>query len=72
MDIKNIKFEKNVGGLDRALRAVIGLAMILAAIIDSNAPYAWIYLLGFIPLATAAFQFCGAYKVLGINTCSKP
>ena len=55
----------NVGGIDRILRIVIGLAMIVAAVITS---ISWLYL-GFIPLATGILRFCGAYTIFGINTC---
>jgi ABC-type branched-subunit amino acid transport system permease subunit len=56
----------NVGGFDRILRIVVGLALtVLAA---TGVVGAWGYL-GLIVLATGVFRFCGAYTVLGINTC---
>ena len=56
----------NVGGIDRILRIVAGLAPI--ALAATGVVGAWGYL-GVIVLATGVFRFCGAYTLLGINTC---
>ncbi|BDU57642.1 hypothetical protein LMORI2_06240 [Limnohabitans sp. MORI2] len=56
----------NVGGIDRILRIVAGLALI--ALAATGVVGAWGFL-GAIPLATGVFRFCGAYTLLGINTC---
>ena len=56
----------NVGGIDRVLRIVAGLALIALAV--TGVVGAWGYL-GVIPLATGVFRFCGAYTLLGVNTC---
>ena len=56
----------NVGGIDRSLRIVAGLALI--ALAATGVVGAWGYL-GVIVLATGVFSFCGAYTLLGINTC---
>lgn len=56
----------NVGGIDRILRIVAGLALITLA--ATGVVGAWGFL-GVIPLATGLFRFCGAYNLLGINTC---
>jgi ABC-type branched-subunit amino acid transport system permease subunit len=56
----------NVGGIDRALRIVAGLALIALAV--TGMVGAWGYL-GVIVLATGVFRFCGAYTLLGVNTC---
>jgi ABC-type branched-subunit amino acid transport system permease subunit len=56
----------NVGGIDRFLRIVAGLALI--ALAATGVVGAWGYL-GAIPLATGVFRFCGAYTLLGITTC---
>jgi len=57
----------NVGGIDRALRIVAGLALIALAI--TNVVGMWGYVVGGIVLATGVFRFCGAYTLLGVNTC---
>jgi hypothetical protein len=55
----------NVGGIDRVLRALIGLALIAFGVVYGN--YWWI--LGLVLLGTAVFRFCGLYKLLGVSTC---
>lgn len=62
-------FEKNVGGIDRIARIVIGLALIAGFFLNSEASMRWLYLIGIVPLATGLMQSCLLYKVLGINTC---
>lgn len=59
----------NVGGIDRILRIVAGLALI--ALAATHTIGAWGYL-GVIVLATGVFRFCGLYTLLGINTCAVP
>lgn len=56
----------NVGGIDRVLRIAVG--GILVALAVTGTIGAWGYL-GLIVLATGVFSFCGAYTLLGINTC---
>jgi len=60
---------KNIGKTERALRAIVGLALIAYAIwgTGSYAVYAWI---GVVPLLTAVVGWCAPYALLGINTCS--
>ncbi len=58
---------KNVGGIDRILRIIAGIALIglaLAGVIG-----VWGYI-GIVPLATAAMGWCPAYSIFGIKTCS--
>lgn len=56
----------NVGGFDRVFRIVAGLVLVALAL--TNTIGAWGYV-GLIVLATGVFSFCGAYTLLGINTC---
>lgn len=58
--------KSNVGGIDRILRAVLGLVLIALAATGTIGLWGWV---GIVPLATAAFGFCPAYPLLGINTC---
>lgn len=58
--------QANVGGIDRILRIVIGVALIAWAAAFSGPVWAWI---GVVPLATGLIKFCGLYSLLGINTC---
>lgn len=55
----------NVGGIDRALRIVAGVALIAWALLGGPV-WAWI---GIAPLATGLMGICGAYSIFGINTC---
>ncbi len=55
----------NVGGIDRILRIVVGLALIAWALLGGPI-WAWI---GVVPLATALIGFCPLYPLIGMNTC---
>ncbi len=57
---------KNVGGLDRILRIVAGLALIAAALLHYVGMWGYI---GVIPLATGIIGWCPAYLPFGIKTC---
>jgi hypothetical protein len=57
----------NMGGIDRIVRAVIGVALIAWAVMGGPV-WAWI---GLLPLATAAIGWCPAYVPFGISTCGK-
>lgn len=56
----------NVGGVDRILRAIVGLVLIGLAISGTIGVWGWV---GVILLATGVFSFCPAYSLMGINTC---
>ncbi|WP_416192010.1 DUF2892 domain-containing protein [Neisseria sp. CCUG12390] len=58
--------KRNVGGVDRAIRIILGLALIVAAATGTIGWWGW---LGVLPLATGIFSFCGLYSLLGVNTC---
>ena len=57
----------NVGGADRILRIVVGLALILLALSGQIGAWGWI---GVVPLATGLLRTCPLYSVFGMNTCS--
>jgi hypothetical protein len=58
----------NVGGIDRTLRIVAGIAVLaLFFVLEGNARY-WA-LAGLVPLLTGIFSFCPLYSLLGLNTC---
>jgi hypothetical protein len=60
---------RNVGGIDRALRIVIGLGLLsLTVLLEGN--LRWVGLIGLVPLATALVGNCPAYSILGISTCA--
>ena len=56
----------NVGGADRILRIVVGLALVLLALTGQIGAWGWI---GVVPLATGLFRMCPLYSVFGMNTC---
>ena len=56
----------NVGGIDRVLRIVVGLALIALTLTGTIGAWGWI---GLVPLATAAMGFCPLYTVLGFSSC---
>lgn len=56
----------NVGGVDRIVRIVAGLALIGWVLFANGPVWAWI---GIAPLATGLMNFCPAYSILGISTC---
>ncbi|MGH1424088.1 MAG: YgaP family membrane protein [Pseudooceanicola sp.] len=60
---------KNVGGLDRILRIVVGLALIAAFFLNADAPLRWLYLIGIVPLVTGLISSCPLYSIFGFNTC---
>ncbi len=58
----------NVGGIDRVLRAVVGIVLIALVFVGPQTPWGWI---GLVPLATALIRFCPFYPLLGLNTCPR-
>ena len=62
---------KNMGTLDRALRVIVGLALLAYAMkfIGAGSSWSWIGWIGVVPLATALIGWCGAYSLFGISTC---
>ena len=55
----------NVGGLDRLVRILAGLAILGAGCYYKS----WWGLIGIVPLLTATFRFCPAYVPFGISSC---
>lgn len=56
----------NVGGIDRAIRVLAGIAIIAAGVIYQS----WWGVIGIVLLGTAIIGWCPAYALLGISTCS--
>ncbi|MCT8158883.1 DUF2892 domain-containing protein [Pseudoruegeria sp. SHC-113] len=57
---------KNEGTLDRALRVILGLALLSLVFVGPQTLWG---LIGLIPLATGLVGVCPIYSVLGIKTC---
>lgn len=56
----------NVGKADKIIRIVLGLVLI--GLVIGKVIGLW-GLIGLIPLATGAINFCPIYHLLGINSC---
>ena len=63
-------FKTNVGGADRIIRIVVGLALIVWFFVDQGTGAAhWLKLIGIVPLVTGLFSTCPLYSILGFSTC---
>ncbi|MCC0022135.1 MAG: DUF2892 domain-containing protein [Nitratireductor sp.] len=62
-------FKNNVGGIDRALRIIVGLVLLGLFFVYPGAPWRYWTLIGIIPLFTGLFGTCPLYSILGMNTC---
>jgi hypothetical protein len=60
--------EKNVGGIDRAARIIVGLGVLGLYSVLGEEVRMWA-LLGLVPLATGLIGWCPAYLPFGIRTC---
>ncbi|MDI4656490.1 YgaP family membrane protein [Xanthobacter autotrophicus] len=69
----------NVGGIDRVLRFVAGVVLILVPFVAPSVPalaglgnWAWLIgAMGVVMLLTAIFRFCPAYVPFGVRTCGR-
>lgn len=59
---------KNVGGIDKALRIVIGLALISLVFIGPKTMWGWV---GIVPLATGLINFCPLYPLIGFSSAKE-
>ena len=65
----------NVGNTDRILRAILGVVLIIAPLL--NMPSIWAsaalaygsMAVGIVLVATALFRFCPLYRIVGLSTC---
>lgn len=58
----------NVGGIDRVLRIVVGLAILSLVFVGPKSLWG---LVGLVPLLTGLFGYCGLYSLIGVSTCKK-
>jgi len=63
---------KNVGGMERAIRLVVGITLLVLAFLHVVTGTLAIaaYVIGAIALVTGLIRFCPLWSVFGINTCS--
>ncbi|HFE39594.1 MAG TPA: DUF2892 domain-containing protein [Gammaproteobacteria bacterium] len=57
--------KQNVGGIDRKLRIVLGLAIIGAGVMYGS----WWGAVGAVPLLTGLMGWCPPYAIMGMSTC---
>ena len=64
---------KNVGGLDRIVRIVLGILLIAYAIPIGfpHTGWNWVGWIGVVPLLTAFAGSCPLYSMIGISTCAR-
>jgi hypothetical protein len=55
---------QNVGGIDRILRILVGLAVIAWGVYAHN----WLGAIGLVPLVTGLFSWCPVYFPFGLST----
>jgi hypothetical protein len=58
--------KRNIGGIERIVRVVVGFIIISLAFWGLKTPWAY---LGIIPIATGLIGWCPPYALLGISTC---
>jgi len=61
--------KRNVGGADKYARIIIGALLVIVGTVGiANLV---VTIVGLVVMGTGVFRFCGAYKLLGIDTaCS--
>lgn len=60
--------KKNMGGADRIVRLILGLAIVAAGVYYKS----WWGAIGAVPILTAMVGSCPAYLPFGISTMGKP
>lgn len=63
--------QKNMGTVDRGIRAVVGVVL-LVLLFTLQGGIRYVGLLGIVMLITAAVGYCPAYRPFGIRTCRGP
>jgi hypothetical protein len=58
--------KRNVGGMDRALRIIVGLGILSLAFVGPKTPWGYV---GLLFLATGLLGWCPPYTLFGISTC---
>ena len=58
---------RNENTIDRAIRIVVGLALLAVAFVGPRTPWGY---LGLVPLLTGAIGSCPLYTLFGIGTCA--
>ena len=56
----------NEGSIDRALRVIVGIALIAMVFVGPQTIWGWV---GIVPFLTGVIGICPLYSILGLNTC---
>jgi hypothetical protein len=60
----------NIGSIDRSLRIVLGLALLISAYDVLTGVWVWLAAaIGAVLMVTALVGICPAYSLLGVSTC---
>ena len=67
---------RNVGSVDRAVRAVVGIVALVIAftfldVMSGGLPGVIVAVVGAVLLLTAIVRFCPAYLPIGVSTCKR-
>jgi len=62
-------FSRNVGGIDRVLRILVGIVLLAMFFLFPDASWRYWTLIGIVPLATGLLSTCPLYSIIGLNTC---
>ncbi|MBE3563892.1 MAG: DUF2892 domain-containing protein [Hydrogenibacillus schlegelii] len=57
--------KSNMGPVDRVIRVIIGIVLLLLVFVGPKTPWGWI---GLVPLLTGLIGFCPLYAIFGIST----
>jgi hypothetical protein len=60
-------FKSNVGGVDRAVRILAGVALVGLAATGTIGAWGFV---GVVPILTGALGWCPAYLPFGLSTCA--
>jgi hypothetical protein len=63
-------FKTNVGGIDRILRIVVGVALLAAFFLMPGFGFRWLFIvLGLVALGTGLMKTCPLYSIFGLSSC---
>lgn len=62
-------FKTNVGGIDRIVRILVGLALLAGFFLYPDASWRYLTLVGIVPLFTGLFGTCPLYSLFGMSSC---
>ena len=60
--------ERNVGTIDKVIRVLIAIALVVVGIVGAGAGLWWIAIVALLPLVTAGVGFCPLYRLIGVKT----